>query len=503
MRGLIFALLGSAIVPFAACSVYDEALTICQTNCGTNGRGGQGGGNGGDGGSGAVSGGGNGTGGGAYCEAADSTTYPAPPGPSAPSTKNIEIVAAQHTIDLGDAPPDPNNPPRHYLEIGFDLDEVCTTAANANEGSAYKCRLPAYAIGVPDGKGGIDNALGALIQGVRNQIGNFSSDNYSKSIQEGKSNVLLRMTDWNGEPNDDRVTVSTMVAAPFDSFTAGLEPEWKGLDAWPIASDAVINGNVDNPKFKDVNAYVTNYQVVATLAEANLRLDVGLTTTQFVKLDMKLTAAFVVCDIVPAEDAGTWGWSFSKCTLGGRWTADDLVKQLGQFPNPLDNNRPLCAGNDAYRTFKQGICAQVDIYHTLGSPTLTCDALTMGVTYTMKPALLGNVFNLRPIADRCCTPPPNGTCIPGSPDDLIHNPKFDCCASIDAPDGGALAACGITGTGGSGGAGGGGGTGGRASGGAGGRASGGAGGATGGAAATGGAGGTDGGSDGGGDASRD
>jgi hypothetical protein len=205
---------------------------------------------------------------------------------------------------------------------------------------------------------------------------------------------------------------------------------------------------------------------------------------------LKLSAAYIVCNIIPTTE-GRWGYTFERCTLGGRWLADDLVQQLGQFPNPLDNNRPLCKGNQTYETFKKLICGQVDILRTIGSPTLPCDALSMGVTYTMKPALLGNVFQLEQVKDRCCVPP---TCQPGSAQDFAISPKHDCCNSVNAPDGGQLAACGITppGSGGGGGNGGaGGGAGGGASGGAGGRASGGAGGG-GGATASGG---TDGGTD--------
>jgi hypothetical protein len=65
------------------------------------------------------------------------------------------------------------------------------------------------------------------------------------------------------------------------------------------------------------------------------------------------------------------------------------------------------------------------------------------VTFTTKPAMLGNVFSLKPIADPCCTPP---GCTPGSPGDYIHNPKYDCCASIGGPDGG-LESCGTAPTG--------------------------------------------------------
>src|ERR1041385_5279840 len=388
MRGLSFALFGSALA-VAACSVYDASL-IGPGKGGGNGNGGQSGGGGnGTGADGGPGGAGNST---AYCGAPGPTTYPSPPATSGSSNKEIEIVGAQYTIDLGDAPKTASgDDPKHYLDIGFDLDKQCTTATNLTAGT---CKLPPYGLGIVDGKGGVDNSLGKLIQTVRDLITDFTSHHYSEELQAGKSNVMLHMTGWNGEPNDDQVTLSTLVAAPFDSFTKdGKVPKWDGTDAWPIASDTV-NGTVDKAKFTDTSAYVSNNQVVGTLDNADLGLVVQLTSIKPVILNLRLTSAFVVCNIVKQDaDAGKWGYGFEKCTLGGRWSANDLVKQLGQYPDPLNKNAPLCRGTTEYETFKKQICSQTDVTAdpTLG-PTKPCDALSMGVTYTMKQAMLGDVF---------------------------------------------------------------------------------------------------------------
>jgi hypothetical protein len=367
--------------------------------------------------------------GGPYCGAAQRATYPVPPTFVAPSTKNVEIVAAEYTLDLGDGTPNPSVPPLNYRSIGFDLDNTCTTSTNSKSGT---CRVPQYANGVVDGPGGIDNSFGGIVQAVRNQITNFSSDSYTKTLQSGKANMLVRVQNWNGQPDDDQVTVSTMVTAPFDSFAApGAVPKWDGTDAWPVAADAV-NGSVDKPKFVDTHAYVTNNQVVATLSQSAIRLGVGLTSIQDVKLDLALRAAFVVCTIAPST-LGNWGYTLSECTLGGRWSANDLVKQLGAFPDPLNNNKPLCKGTSQYDTFKASICSQVDLNsNPTAGPTQPCDALSVGITFTTKPALLGNLYALKPNPDPC-------------PPEPIYNPKYDCCESVGVADAGRFAACGFSG----------------------------------------------------------
>src|SRR5689334_4330352 len=100
MRGFTFALLGSAVVSYAACSVYDPTLYL---DIGAhNGNGGSG--NSGAGGSGETSGtdGGGVSGTNAYCLGGPRAIYPEPPTSSSPGTKDIKIVVAQYIIDLGD-----------------------------------------------------------------------------------------------------------------------------------------------------------------------------------------------------------------------------------------------------------------------------------------------------------------------------------------------------------------------------------------------------------------
>lgn len=416
--------------------VSQSAILDAASHIGTGGSGGRGGTAGTSGQSGFDAGAGNASPSTPYCGAPGPATYPDPPTNVPPSTKDVEVVAAEYTIDLGDRPKSAVEP-THFLEIGFDLDNKCTTVDTLK--TATTCKPPPYALGVVDGNGGIDNAFGIFIQTIRDVVKDFSSEQYTQDIQSGKANVLIRLQNWNGQANDDEVRVSTIVAAPFDSFSPDARPLWDGRDAWPVAADSLNSASIDDPKFVDTHAYVNNFQLVASLSEGNLRLDVGLSSVRRVRLDLKLSAAFVVCDIAP-EATGKWGYTFSKCTLGGRWLADDLVKQLGQFPNPLANNAALCRGNPTYESFKEALCSRVDMLHTLGSPTQDCDALSVGMTFTMKPGQLGNIFDPTPIADPCCVPP---GCIPGSFDDYTHNPKYDCCASIGGPDGG-LGPCGVT-----------------------------------------------------------
>ncbi len=407
MRGISYLILG-AVTGATACSVYDSSLL----GRAASSAGGAGGSTAGSGGSGATSSGGgtNSSGGSsgaaAYCLGAPQKTFP----PKPPPQKNdagkddVEAVSVQYTIDLGDSNPVSGDTSR-YRTIGFDLDKFCSAGATLT--SFGECLLPSGDPGVLDGPGGVDNALGGVIQKVRDLIGSFSSENYTTALQTGASNIIYRISQWNGQANDDQVLVETYVAAPFDSIDnpKGSSPKWAGNDVWPIASDSVNGGVRANSRYRDANAYVANYQVVASLKSTSLRLDVGLSNLGDVKLDMLLRGSIIVCNLEPT-DAGPWGWNAVSCTLGGRWRADDLVHQLGQFPNPsiTDHRAPLCTQAVTYPTFKANICQQIDTYsgiNGIADATTECDSLSMGVYWTSRPAILGDVYTVNALVDPC------------------------------------------------------------------------------------------------------
>jgi hypothetical protein len=182
----------------------------------------------------------------------------------------------------------------------------------------------------------------------------------------------------------------------------------------------------------DPNAFVSDNKVVAIIDVLDFRLDVPLPVPRDANVNLHLEQVLVVCTLAPTT-VGNWGNTFASCTLGGRLSASSILKQTGQLPDPLTNNHPLCAGTAEYSALKTSICGQIDLQQNVaGTPTNACDALSLGMTFTTKPALIGDLFTLKSIVDPC-------------PADPLKNPKYDCCESIGVVDAGAgrLAACGF------------------------------------------------------------
>jgi hypothetical protein len=232
----------------------------------------------------------------------------------------------------------------------------------------------------------------------------------------------------------------------------------------------VKNGNREDPAFTTSAAYVRGGRLVASLPLAELRISTGITSTVIVEMVLKFRNAFLVANI-EERDGGTY--ALSDGTIAGRWLVEDLLDQLGRFPNPLDLNAPLCVGrkDSSYDTIKTAVCNSVDIGE--GGPT--CNAISVGIGFQAEPAHLGDVFGVSELKERC----PEG----------LQPSDDDCDKPLEPPlEAGSTGGTGGAGTGGTGG----GGTGGA------GGSTGGSGGGTGGAGgSTGGSGGTGGTSSGG------
>jgi hypothetical protein len=360
------------------------------------------------------------------------------------STRSIEIVSVLSAIDFGDSPSNPVTQPTRYRTLGLDVDGRCTLDPGALT-TGQECHLPDYAHGVPDGPQGQDNAVGALIQFIRDRVPSFTTENYTQALRAGKAaNIIFHATGYNGELNDDRVNVSLLIAAPFGSYRPngtepildgsyspnGTQPKWDGNDLWPIASDCLKDGKLATPRFIDENAYVSNGKLVFTIPDATLRLIVSLDSRGSANLKLVLHGGVDVCDIVPTT-VGRWGYNIANCIFSARWKADDLVHQLSQFPDPLTpaKPQPLCTNSLSYCTFKKVICGLIDV-HSYGGLTTTqpCDSLSLGETLNLEPALIGNVFEVNDPVNRCLDE---------------YEPSHDSCDNI--PTGDAGVGCGAPG----------------------------------------------------------
>lgn len=320
-----------------------------------------------------------------------SVGYPDPPSEVTVAGAG-ELVFAEFQLDMGEA----GTGTTPYADLGFNLDSACTSAGS---GSTPECTLPAYATGVGDGTGGIDNAFGAFLNELHDVYGDylFSSAAASTDLVNG-AGLLVRLTGYNQRSDDSEVEVAVLERLPQSLFPGdGGAATWGGQDVWHVDYASLINSSLDTPRFVDPNAYVTNSTLVARMDA--LDFPIGIPGDTYPDLSIPLRHVVMTCAI---DALGTL-----DCTVGGRVRADDLLHQLWRLSGAPD---PVCVGSTRFTTLAQSICAKTD---TAATPvSTTCDALSVGLKFTALRAYIS--WSGSPASDvNPCPPsanPENETC---------------------------------------------------------------------------------------------
>lgn len=351
-------------------------------------------------------------------EAATATTEPCqrtvpkvlPATDDAPSEEVPPFVIAVATLDFtkkGDAK-------------GFDLDGVCTcdTRPGNAKGGVASCQGQEAC----DADGGVDNAFGDLITSIETEIvggdqllgslGKLSSD-----ISTGRRTVLLYVMHYNGRANDREIEIGLLPSDGIRSPTCpgseegsdgNFSPGYCGDDAWTATPDGFINGT---PALRAIG-YVNDYQLVA-------RAD-GKASVPFGAAPLELGAPLITGKIVPlGEDLQPRALGQAPSTekekrlfrvddgqLVGRLTSSSLLATLGNAalgPLATKPNERVCM-NPIYIFVRTQVCGAVDVASSASFDfyeNFACDAISAVLTFTAKPAVLGEVFQAPPTLNDC------------------------------------------------------------------------------------------------------
>lgn len=207
--------------------------------------------------------------------------------------------------------------------VGYDLDGFCTTGLAA----PTSCTNPQG--GVTDTTvGGTDNSFGLIVvEGLRIADPSILAS-FERSIRDrGVGAPMIRLEGWNGLPDDAQVSVTFAVSA-----SATVEPvDWESGEVELEPADGFFNASA-MPLARDLDAYVTDGRVVATIPEA-LPFDF---VAEGRRLRIALRDARIVGTIT--REAG-----LSEATVFGRWSVSDAIAALEQLA-PCPEDAPLRAG---------------------------------------------------------------------------------------------------------------------------------------------------------------
>ncbi len=355
--------------------------------------------------------------------------YSYPPPPEGNDTGSKSFVVAVKEIDLGESAP-ADNP------VGLNLDQVCTACATAGDAGTSdggagdpntnsSCVFPSWATKKQcDDINGVDNAVAKLFKSLGEfvSVDAISSGYYNEQANLGAWSLLLRISGYNGTPNDKKITVELLttpgIVQPMSGGggsgggggAGGAAPiaNWDGNDKWPVPINILQNANKQNPPLNEPNgggaayksiyidefAYVADGIMVATIPTADIDL-AGSGAGQFF---IRLYAGSLIGQIVDSDGTGT-AFQIKDGILAGRWKTSDFFDRLGSVKV---SDFTFCKDDIiTYNTFKKSLCSYVDIASTLGGPTIQCDSISYAMRFQALPAQVGVTSNARPFVDLC------------------------------------------------------------------------------------------------------
>jgi hypothetical protein len=325
-----------------------------------------------------------------------SVTYPDPVDASDDPSDAQAFTVAIRSIDLGeDATAD--NP------VGLNIDKLCTCL-----GDGASCKSPSYANEDHcDDQGGVDNAAATLFSALSTALpaDKFGSAYFSSKAEQGSWTLLLRVTGYNGQLDDARVTVAIYAPAGLQSSSKSgssdpssdpcqTDPDagpavqtipcWNGYDVWRVSDSSVgSTQSIDEPLYVDANAYVSTGFLVASMSELSLAMGGEMTFW-----GMKVVSGTLVGALQSPQVDGL-GFRIVNGTISARWRLSDVFQTLSTFSAEGQN---LCKDDEPiYSLFKERVCASTDISSKLGGVTLECDSLSFGMRMQTFPVKLGDI----------------------------------------------------------------------------------------------------------------
>jgi hypothetical protein len=288
--------------------------------------------------------------------------------------------------------------------VGFDIDGKCTC-----EGEGNGCVAPCWAATGQhcDGPDGRDNAGEQLLSQFGALNPELGEVGWNNGLKNGSWNTLLRIRNYNGEPDDAQVELDWYMCTSYVGKDAGSTPSFDGTDVFRLSTasiDVDAGQDPDHPKFSDPQAYVAGGVLSARFPTAVIQTNAAV---QVALSGARITAAV-------QKDASEW--HLSNGNIAGVWQLTDIFAQLGYL---TVNNEGLCKEGPAstYHYAKTALCSYADVSHEPGQPAATCDSLSFGIGFEAVRAAPG------PIAAPKLPP---YQCTPGGAND----PATDSCDNL-------------------------------------------------------------------------
>jgi hypothetical protein len=283
-------------------------------------------------------------------------------------------VLAMDQLFFGDTDPDLTpNPTNGWKQYGRNIDTLVSTKDSIDlcQPTAGGAAAAVY----PDGNEGIDNSFGKNVLPILLGLDFNGATTTNASLQKGEFTYLLTIRGQN-EP------MSCPLSALFGGRTLGATPKFDGTDQWPL-DPALFVDPTDPASVKNVfpdttienDVYRSGPEAEFTL-EMHFSVGVLYIPIRHARFEMKL-------------ESGQTGAIAGQ--LSGIIDAEALAQEIGRLVGAFDAS--LCDPNSpTYISIVTQIRQAADILSDgTQDPTKECNAISLGIGFTMKSAKLGAI----------------------------------------------------------------------------------------------------------------
>lgn len=326
--------------------------------------------------------------------------------PSIQSTKEIPpIYLAIQSVRRGSTNETGQLDNNAWQTIGFDLDGLCTgadTCTGTDSPPSCKPTVPQIST---DGQLCRDNTFGrlmyatSLVPEVSNKYG-LNDDAITCALCVGDYNYLLRISGYNGEPNDDQVRVDLYPSPGLEKPLPWncADSSWKDHpcftpdEQFTITSAATAAPSqgpdlTDAVAFDDA-AYVRDGYLVFQLPDNTMLWFPGYKASA-PEYPMRFQTATVAGKL--AKDADEV-WRVTDGTIGGRILGTELVKGFRELG--------ICEQDPNYSVLVDFVTKNLDVLADgRTDPSATCDAMSAGVAFTAQQVLAGKQVAVEPLTE--------------------------------------------------------------------------------------------------------
>lgn len=304
-------------------------------------------------------------------------------GGSAPSCEPYDgAVLAIDEIYLGANGFDGTQASDAWKEFGFDLDGQ-TTGADTSKHCLPMMGGATSAFG--DGQMGRDNSFGRNVLPAVNALVPPLDQQANDAISTGQFTQLFAFEGLGSEANVDKLTTRVFGGAPL-----GKSPAWNGGDCWPLLHETLTNP-ADPASAKTL---FNNTKIVNNRWESNGTRDFVLAlNVAGITVPVTIYQARMSAQLAPTHEGGALG------QIGGYVKTEEFVKSVRVVAGVL--------GQTACTAFDSVLANQIrrasDILDDgTQDPTKTCNAISVGIGFTLRKVGLGDVAKpTTPLEDAC------------------------------------------------------------------------------------------------------